>query len=315
MVFGGCLTGIIPTGKVNCFVSSVAAVPMHFVPKSRQPNFMKGSCSMTSRTNSLMGKILLCSWRLRLNVVDGRLETFTSPWKKFISFKNLHLWKRCSGLKRLRWMSLSTLRCCRLQVMPRPKLVRKPKTENEKPFPAFHFQKIISDLTCSQLTPNSDLTAVFVTTKLIWFSTNSQQSSTKVYSTVEKATWPTETAPWLQQGLQLQKSFQSLDSFIPKGDISNVYGSQLFNDALEPWTLFTRHPLFRGDPWSWKTFLILIITTLDWFFRGGLAEILCKPKILPLKSAVLEQLQRIEREIEVREEGEEPDNINIRDHK
>ena len=46
-----------------------------------------------------------------------------------------------------------------------------------------------------------------------------------------------------------------------------------------------------------------------------MAEILCKPKILPLKSAVLEQLQRIEREIEVREEGEEPDNINIRDHK
>ena len=29
-------------------------------------------------------------------------------------------------------------------------------------------------------------------------------------------------------------------------------------------------------------------------FRGGLAEILCKPKILPLKSVVLEQLQRIE---------------------
>lgn len=28
--------------------------------------------------------------------------------------------------------------------------------------------------------------------------------------------------------------------------------------------------------------------------RGGLAEILCKPKILPLKSAVLEQLQKIE---------------------
>jgi hypothetical protein len=28
--------------------------------------------------------------------------------------------------------------------------------------------------------------------------------------------------------------------------------------------------------------------------RGGFAEILCKPKILPLKSAVLEQLQRIE---------------------
>jgi len=29
--------------------------------------------------------------------------------------------------------------------------------------------------------------------------------------------------------------------------------------------------------------------------RGGLVEVLCKPKILPLKSAVLEQLQRIER--------------------
>ena len=50
-------------------------------------------------------------------------------------------------------------------------------------------------------------------------------------------------------------------------------------------------------------------------YRGGLAEVLCKPKILPLKSAVLEQLQKIEKEIEVREEGEEPDNLNIRDHK
>eukprot|EP01040_Poterioochromonas_malhamensis_P005087 gene5088-5452_t len=28
--------------------------------------------------------------------------------------------------------------------------------------------------------------------------------------------------------------------------------------------------------------------------KGGFAEILCKPKILPLKSAVLEQLQRLE---------------------
>ena len=49
-------------------------------------------------------------------------------------------------------------------------------------------------------------------------------------------------------------------------------------------------------------------------YRGGLAEILCKPKILPLKSAVLEQLQKIEREVEVKEEGEE-DVLNIRDHK
>lgn len=28
--------------------------------------------------------------------------------------------------------------------------------------------------------------------------------------------------------------------------------------------------------------------------RGGLAEILCKPKILPLKSAVLEKLEQME---------------------
>ena len=28
--------------------------------------------------------------------------------------------------------------------------------------------------------------------------------------------------------------------------------------------------------------------------RGGLAEILCKPKILPLKSSVLEQLQKMD---------------------
>jgi hypothetical protein len=33
-------------------------------------------------------------------------------------------------------------------------------------------------------------------------------------------------------------------------------------------------------------------------FRGGLAEILCKPKILPIKSAVLEQLQKIEQAAE-----------------
>jgi hypothetical protein len=32
------------------------------------------------------------------------------------------------------------------------------------------------------------------------------------------------------------------------------------------------------------------------FKRGGLAEILCKPKILPIKSAVLERLQKIEQQ-------------------
>ena len=33
--------------------------------------------------------------------------------------------------------------------------------------------------------------------------------------------------------------------------------------------------------------------------RGGLAEILCKPKILPLKSSVLEQLQKMDQANEV----------------
>lgn len=35
--------------------------------------------------------------------------------------------------------------------------------------------------------------------------------------------------------------------------------------------------------------------------RGGLAEVLCKPKILPLKSAVIEQLQKIEQQADTNE--------------
>ena len=57
-----------------------------------------------------------------------------------------------------------------------------------------------------------------------------------------------------------------------------------------------------------------ILILCDCFcYRGGLAEILCKPKILPLKSAVLEQLQKIEREAEAKEESNfEPlSNLNI----
>lgn len=37
--------------------------------------------------------------------------------------------------------------------------------------------------------------------------------------------------------------------------------------------------------------------------RGGLAEVLCKPKILPIKSAVLEQLQKIDRVADTNDEG------------
>jgi len=38
--------------------------------------------------------------------------------------------------------------------------------------------------------------------------------------------------------------------------------------------------------------------------RGPLPEILCKPKILPLKSAVLEQLEAIEKAADVEQEAE-----------
>lgn len=41
-------------------------------------------------------------------------------------------------------------------------------------------------------------------------------------------------------------------------------------------------------------FFCFQILTAVFVNRGGLAEVLCKPKILPLKSAVLEALQKIE---------------------
>jgi hypothetical protein len=43
--------------------------------------------------------------------------------------------------------------------------------------------------------------------------------------------------------------------------------------------------------------------SLPCFVRGGLAEVLCKPKILPIKSAVLEQLQKIDRVADDRDES------------
>eukprot|EP00607_Mallomonas_marina_P006796 CAMPEP_0182426910 /NCGR_PEP_ID=MMETSP1167-20130531/13436_1 /TAXON_ID=2988 /ORGANISM="Mallomonas Sp, Strain CCMP3275" /LENGTH=65 /DNA_ID=CAMNT_0024608681 /DNA_START=72 /DNA_END=269 /DNA_ORIENTATION=- len=39
---------------------------------------------------------------------------------------------------------------------------------------------------------------------------------------------------------------------------------------------------------------VLPKTGLVYSERGGLSEVLCKPKIMPLKSAVIEQLQKIE---------------------
>ena len=41
---------------------------------------------------------------------------------------------------------------------------------------------------------------------------------------------------------------------------------------------------------------VLPKTGLVYSERGGLAEILCKPKIMPLKSKVLVQLQKMEQE-------------------
>ena len=43
---------------------------------------------------------------------------------------------------------------------------------------------------------------------------------------------------------------------------------------------------------------ILPKTGLVYSERGALSEILCKPKIMPLKSAVLEKIQKIEGEAE-----------------
>ena len=39
--------------------------------------------------------------------------------------------------------------------------------------------------------------------------------------------------------------------------------------------------------------------------RGGLAEVLCKPKVLPLKSAVLERIKAIERATEEQQEQQQ----------
>ena len=49
---------------------------------------------------------------------------------------------------------------------------------------------------------------------------------------------------------------------------------------------------------------ILPKTGLVYSERGALSEILCKPKIMPLKSAVLEKIQKIEGEAEEEEERE-----------
>jgi BBSome-interacting protein 1 len=52
---------------------------------------------------------------------------------------------------------------------------------------------------------------------------------------------------------------------------------------------------------------ILPKTGLVYSERGALTEILCKPKIMPIKSAVLEQLAKIEGEREAVNNEEGPD--------
>ena len=46
---------------------------------------------------------------------------------------------------------------------------------------------------------------------------------------------------------------------------------------------------------------VLPKTGLVYSERGALSEILCKPKIIPLKSAVLEKLQKLEGENDTEE--------------
>lgn len=50
---------------------------------------------------------------------------------------------------------------------------------------------------------------------------------------------------------------------------------------------------------------VLPKTGLVYSERGALSEILCKPKIMPLKSAVLEKIQKIEGEAEEEEEKQQ----------
>jgi BBSome-interacting protein 1 len=56
----------------------------------------------------------------------------------------------------------------------------------------------------------------------------------------------------------------------------------------------------NGDKNSIKE--VLPKTGLVYSERGALTEVLCKPKIIPLKSAVLEKLQKIEGEQEEEEQ-------------
>lgn len=48
---------------------------------------------------------------------------------------------------------------------------------------------------------------------------------------------------------------------------------------------------------------VLPKTGLVYSERGGLTEVLCKPKIMPLKSTVLEQLQKLEGPADEEEKG------------
>jgi BBSome-interacting protein 1 len=56
---------------------------------------------------------------------------------------------------------------------------------------------------------------------------------------------------------------------------------------------------------------ILPKTGLVYSERGALSEILCKPKIMPLKSAVLEKIQKIEGEAEEEEAKEQQSFVQI----
>jgi hypothetical protein len=80
-----------------------------------------------------------------------------------------------------------------------------------------------------------------------------------------------------------------------------MYGGEKKNAIRE---ILPRSGLVYSEKLVFLLFGIAFLIVLLFFDgRGGLAEILCKPKIMPLKSAVLEQLQKIERASEILNDG------------
>jgi len=91
----------------------------------------------------------------------------------------------------------------------------------------------------------------------------------------------------------------SLQEVLPKSGL--VYSERCVSQlALTAFSSMSAFPLTIH-----RLLTHVVVTACHATGRGGLAEILCKPKILPLKSAVLEQLQRIEREADGKDDDDD----------